>query len=226
VPVRAITLDLDDTLWPFAPVAGRIDAALTAWMAEHAPLTASRYGAAGARAALIAVRSERPDLAHLLSELRRESLRRVLADSGEDPALADAAVEAIMEARQQVDLYPDAAAALDLLSSRVPLLALTNGNADLARTGVARWFGGIVSATETGFGKPDARIFHLACERLRLPPCEVLHVGDNLLLDVRGALDAGMQAAWVHRDFEGEAPPGALRFRDLAALADSDLLAA
>src|SRR3546814_10938296 len=34
-PVRAITLDLDDTLWPFAPIGERIERVLDAWMREQ-----------------------------------------------------------------------------------------------------------------------------------------------------------------------------------------------
>ncbi|MCW2994052.1 MAG: HAD-superfamily hydrolase, subfamily variant 3, partial [Conexibacter sp.] len=150
MPIRAITLDLDDTLWPFAPVAVRVQAALAAWMAEHAPATAARFGPEAARETFLAVREQRPDLAHRIADIRREALRRMLASAGEDPALADAAVVVTTEVRQRIDLYPEVPAALDRLAAHVPLLAVTNGNAELERTGVARWFTGIVSAGEAG----------------------------------------------------------------------------
>jgi putative hydrolase of the HAD superfamily len=220
-PVRAITLDLDDTLWPFAPVAERIKAALEGWVAEHAPGATSTFDPDAASAVLVAVRRERPDIAHDLGACRREALCRMLGAAGEDPTLAADAFAVIYEARQQVDHYRDVGPALDRLSARVPLLALTNGNADLQRTGVARWFVGCVSPVDVGVEKPDARIFLAACERLALAPRDVLHVGDHLELDVAGALRAGMQAAWVHRDLDGDCPPGALRARDLLELADA-----
>jgi putative hydrolase of the HAD superfamily len=221
VPIRAITLDLDDTLWPFAPVAIRIQAALEGWLSEFAPMTAARFDPAAAHDALMAVRRERPHLEHRPADLRREALRRMLDVAGEDPELADAALAVVMQARQQVDLYPDVAPALDRLAARFPLVAVTNGNADLEHTGVARWFTDVVYAADVGVGKPDRRVFDLACERLGLPPEEVLHAGDDLVLDVGGALAAGLQAAWVHRDLAGEAPDGALRFLDMRALADA-----
>jgi hypothetical protein len=40
-PVQAITLDLDDTLWPVAPIGARIDLVLHEWMRE-AQATPSR----------------------------------------------------------------------------------------------------------------------------------------------------------------------------------------
>ena len=41
--IRAITIDLDDTLWPIWPIIARAEAALAAWMAEHAPATAAQW---------------------------------------------------------------------------------------------------------------------------------------------------------------------------------------
>ena len=68
-PVRAITLDLDDTLWPFAPVAQRIQAALEGWAAEHAPAASVAFDADAAREVLATVRRERPDIAHDLGAM-------------------------------------------------------------------------------------------------------------------------------------------------------------
>ncbi|PTT36933.1 HAD family hydrolase, partial [Stenotrophomonas sp. HMWF022] len=48
-PVLAITLDLDDTLWPFAPIGARIDQVLFDWMREHSPATAAMYPVAAMR---------------------------------------------------------------------------------------------------------------------------------------------------------------------------------
>lgn len=220
MPIRAITLDLDDTLWPFAPVADRIRTALEAWMAEHAPRTAARYDPEAVHQALEAVRRERDDLAHDMGAIRREAMRRLLAAAGEDPALAERAFAVVYEARQRVELFPESAAALDRLAKRFPLVAVTNGNADLERTGVARWFRGVIAAGDVGVGKPHPRLFELACSMVGEPPGAVLHAGDHLHLDVHGALAAGLRAAWVQREPDGDVPAGAVRVRDLAELAE------
>jgi len=47
--------------------------------------------------------------------------------------------------------------------------------------------------------KPDARIFHAAAQAAGVQPHEVLHVGDDVALDVLGGLNAGMQTVWVNR---------------------------
>ena len=218
--IRAVTLDLDDTLWPFAPVAAQIRGALDAFLAEHAPRTAARYEQAAVDEALAVVQKDRDDLAHDIGALRRAVLSHLLESAGEDPALADPAFEVIFAARQRIELYPDAAAALDRLAARVPLLAITNGNADLELTGVARWFVGCVAAHDVGVAKPHPAVFGAARERLGVPADAILHAGDDLETDVGGALAAGFQAVWVRRELPGVAPPGARTVTDLTELAD------
>lgn len=218
--IRALTLDLDDTLWPIGPTIVRAEATLRSWLSLHAPRVVRRYDAAAMRVMRDAVARDWPDRAHDLSALRRETLRRLLAGAGEDEALAAPAFDVFFAERQRVDLYDDALPALQRLAARWPVLALSNGNADLHRVGLADWFSGSLSAREAGVGKPDRRIFEVACARLGCAPGEVLHIGDDLALDVRGALAAGLQAAWVRRD--GQAPdPGVPCWQgpDLIALA-------
>jgi putative hydrolase of the HAD superfamily len=48
-------------------------------------------------------------------------------------------------------------------------------------------------------GKPDPRIFLAAAGAVDVTAQDVLHVGDDATLDALGALNAGMQAAWVNR---------------------------
>ncbi|KAB7534760.1 HAD family hydrolase, partial [Verminephrobacter sp. Larva24] len=39
--IRAISIDLDDTLWPIRPTIARAEAALLDWLGQHAPATAA-----------------------------------------------------------------------------------------------------------------------------------------------------------------------------------------
>jgi HAD superfamily hydrolase (TIGR01549 family) len=199
--ISAITLDLDDTLWPIWPTIERAEGVLQAWLLREAPKTASLLLTPGIlRELREATAKERSDLAHDLSALRRESIRTALKRAGEDPALADPAFEAFFEERQRVTLYEDALPALKWLSERYPLVAVSNGNADIHKTGVGRWFRTAFNARAFGSGKPHAPIFRAAAASVGLLPKDVLHVGDDAELDVVGGLNAGMQTAWLVRD--------------------------
>jgi putative hydrolase of the HAD superfamily len=208
--IRAISLDLDDTLWPIWPTIARAEAALSRWLAEHAPMTAALFASPEAlRELRDQMSAERPDLQNDFSALRRESIRQGLSKAGDDPRLAEPAFEVFFAERQRVDLYEDALPSLAFLAERFPLVALSNGNADIHRVGIGHYFKAGISAREFGVAKPDPRIFHAAAGALDLSPEAVLHVGDDPRLDALGALNSGMQAAWVNRsaaDWGYEAP--------------------
>lgn len=199
--IRAISFDLDDTLWPIWPTIERAERVLHEWLVRQAPKTASLLVTPGVlRELREATEKERSDLAHDMSAMRRESIRAALVRAGEDAALAEPAFDVFFAERQRVTFYDDALPALRWLSARYPLVAVSNGNADIHLTGVGRWFRAAFNARSFGSAKPHAPIFHAAAASVGIEPHEMLHVGDDAALDVVGALDAGMQAAWLVRD--------------------------
>src|SRR5690606_3677510 len=163
-----------------------------------------------------------------MSALRRLTLEAALRESGGDVALADAAYEAFFAERNRVECYPDAITALERISARLPVAALSNGNADLARIGLDHLFSAQLSACSFGRAKPDPAIFLAACAQLDAPPGEVLHVGDHPEADVAGAARAGLRSCWINRAGDdglratwrhAEVEPD-LHFDSLAGLAD------
>jgi HAD superfamily hydrolase (TIGR01549 family) len=207
VRFAAITLDLDDTLWPIQPVIERAEAELHRWLQQHAPATAQMFDVPGMRRLREAVALDFPEKNHDFTWLRHRAIEQALCAAGDDMALTDAAFAHFFHWRQQVVLYPDALPALKALSARWPLMALTNGNADLAVVGLADYFkAGILSARVFGLGKPHRAFFDAGCARLGVRPEQVLHVGDDWQLDVEGAHHAGLQAAWIQRDHHPDRP--------------------
>ena len=198
--VRAISFDLDDTLWPIWPCIQRAEKVLHEWLVIHAPMAAALFSNPEAlRDIRQHMTQQRPDLKHDLSALRRESIRLALYRAGENPLLAEPAFDAFFAERQKVEPFEDVLPAVEFLASRYPLVSLSNGNADLVRVGLSRHFRAAISAREFGVPKPDPRIFHAAAGAVGLTPEQVLHVGDDVLLDVLGAHNAGMQSVWVNR---------------------------
>jgi FMN phosphatase YigB (HAD superfamily) len=107
-------------------------------------------------------------------------------------------------------LLPGARAAISAAKLRGLTLAVTS-NWSPALPGLLEGLGiagdldvVLVSASER-LEKPDARLFQRTSERLGVAAHETLHVGNDLDRDVRGALAAGLQAAWV--DPSGTIPP-------------------
>lgn len=221
--IRAISLDLDDTLWPIEPVILRAEERLDAWLKQHCPESAKQFPIMAMRELRERISAEHPHLSHDFTAQRMLSLRAALHPHGYGDEHVDRAFAEYYAARNEVELYPEALQALERLAARFPLVSISNGNADLERIGLARFFRHSISSRAIGVAKPAAEIFHVACERLNLPPHAVLHVGDDPTLDVEGARAAGLRCAWLNRLPEALlpcAPAADLIVRDLSELAD------
>ncbi|MCX4746314.1 HAD family hydrolase [Kitasatospora sp. NBC_01287] len=207
--IAAISFDADDTLWDFGtPYRAALAATarrLTAMglRAPHGPVTADWLDALRARAAAALPGGT-------LDDIRTAAFEAALAACGRpDPVLArEVFTEFTRERHGGVTPYPEVPAVLAELAARFPLAVTTNGNTDPAAAGLGGVFRCVTNPYESGFQKPDPRIFHLTAERLGVPPAAVLHVGDHLDEDVLGARAAGLHARWLNRRGPG---PGAER---------------
>lgn len=204
--VRAITFDIDNTLWDLSAA---LDDALVEAHAELLNCTRAEVADSVdiARIALLreAVAEE---MAHLrgvssswLEDVRHESFRRLAGELGADAPddLAERMANAFFRRRfGAVTLFDGVRESLDSLVHRYRLGLVTNGNSSLVGTGLENHFSCHVAAGQHGWEKPDLRLFRVACARLQCDPSEIVHVGDSLPEDVAGAQLAGMRGVWFN----------------------------
>lgn len=175
------------------------ETSLYRWMQAHVPEITDLYEMETLRSKRIEILNQRPDLAHDMSKLRLESLQVLAEEMGLSDGWIHEAFEVFYEARQKISLYDDVAPALDLLMQDYRLAAVTNGNADIVKTGVARWFEFSVSAAEVGQQKPHPEFFKAVLFRAGVTTAEVVHIGDDQHRDIYGASQAGIRSVWVNR---------------------------
>ena len=101
-------------------------------------------------------------------------------------------------------VYPDVRPCLAALeSSGIRMAVLSNWDERLHEVlrgvGLSSAFDFVLPSVEGPAPKPDSRLFHLASQRLGLPPESILHVGDGWQEDFEGARAAGFQARWLKR---------------------------
>ena len=81
---------------------------------------------------------------------------------------------------------------------------------------------GVFTSEDAGSYKPRKELFELALQKTGLKPDEVIHIGDSISSDVKGASELGINALWLNR-FGKNIPDGvrsisslpeALGFRD------------
>ena len=196
----ALLFDLDDTLWPIGPVIAAAELSWHAWLAENAPGVAARFSVAELRARRMALLEQRPELVADLYNLRRVALEAVFAETGEDPAHIEGAMQHFHILRNAVTPFADVLPVLPLLQGMLRLGVITNGNADLEVIGLHHHFEYALASASFGRAKPDPAIFLAACEAMGVAPQDAVYVGDDLRLDVQGAQGAGLRAVWMNRN--------------------------
>ncbi|MBB4981551.1 HAD family hydrolase [Streptomyces nymphaeiformis] len=186
--VRAVCFDLGGTLVRPEAVAttGQVAEVLGISLDEARALMGK-----GAKRRLVTPQ----DLAHELA-----------ADFGR-PALADRLAEVLERARRRAEnpqLYADVPDMLAELRARgYALYAMTNalGSSVPEQDPPAfrEFLDGVFYSARTGAIKPEREAFAAVERTGGLRPGELLHVGDSMNADVRGAAAAGWNTAWVDR---------------------------
>jgi putative hydrolase of the HAD superfamily len=146
-------------------------------------------------------------------------------------ALIDAYASPAVQAPPEVD--QGARGALETLAGRGLTLGVVSNvmrtpgsvlRQILDRSGLLAPLKVLTFSDECGIRKPDPEIFRLTLRQIGVAPEDAVHVGDDPVLDVEGARDAGMAVIQVTADGRATAPvkPDLVisRLRDLPAALD------
>ena len=205
-PIRAITFDLDDTLWDIWSIIAKAEQRLHEWLVQHHPQVPAMFSTVELRELSAEVIAEQPHIAHDRTLVRKQALSLAAERAGCDVFCADSAYDVFYAARNDVVFFEEVLPVLERLAQRYALGALSNGNADIHRVGLGGIFDFALNAVDVGAAKPAPAMFQAACQRLDLPPAQIVHVGDDPEHDILGAAQAGFRTVWVNR--QGKTWPG------------------
>ena len=202
-PIQAMTFDLDDTLYDNHPVIDKTEEEVLRFVREYDPRFShfnnnDLYNFRGI------VAEQEPDVYHDITRWRWLSAKMMLCHYGynRDDALkgADEIMAHFTYWRNQIEVPESTHETLVKLAKKLPLVAITNGNAEPNACGLGDYFQFVLKAGPDGRSKPFCDMYRLAAKRLGIAPQAILHVGDNLITDVEGAIKSGMQACWINLD--------------------------
>src|SRR3954453_2736066 len=194
--IRAVTVDLDDTLYPQSAYLN------AAW--ESVAERGAELGlpAADLLAALAAISAEGSDKGTIID--------RALLAVGVAPERLRLFVPALVEtfggfAPRTLPCFPGVRDALAMLRSPVPLACIPDGNprgqrAKLAALGLSSSFDAVVVSDELGgrhLRKPHPAAFRAALGRLGAGAGGAVHIGDRPSKDVDGTARVGMRCIRV-----------------------------
>lgn len=197
--IRAVSFDLDDTLWPVAPVLARAELELMAWFQENYPRILEHFDVDAMRALRMSIALEQPHLADDMTGLRKTMIAQVAQLAGYGVDITEPAFAVFLHHRNRVEFYPEVMPVLQTLSARFCLGAISNGNADVRLVGLGELMRFAISASELGKAKPHPDTFRAAVEAAGITAKQMVHVGDDPRTDVAGAAAAGLRTVWINR---------------------------
>ena len=203
--IRAVILDLDDTLYAYEPLDAEARILVQAYACKKLSVTAQRYEEAF-ETARSAVKLRLGDVG--ASHNRMLYFQETLEILGVNP------VPMSLELYERywgtflhkMRLYDGAREFLDRMRERgVQLMICTDLTAQIQHRkietlGIAGDISCLVTSEEAGREKPSPEIFRLCLDKLGLEPQEVCCIGDSLKRDVDGACAAGMHAILFRPD--------------------------
>jgi putative hydrolase of the HAD superfamily len=200
-PFKAISFDLDDTLYDNHPVMKKAEADfithLNKTYPELAELTAHQWGLYKKHLA-----TEFPALKEDVSQWRVEILKRIMVIFGiqEYKAIefAQDAFAEFLRLRSDFVVPESSVKLLATLSEHYPVIAITNGNVDTDKINLSDKFQFILKAGDGLKAKPEGDLFTKAAHILDIAVTDILHIGDHLISDVYGAENNGAQAVWFN----------------------------
>ena len=124
---------------------------------------------------------------------------------------APAELEAFSASVKDWPPFPDSPRALQALHTKYKLAIISNIDDDLFAYSEQKLqvkFDWVITARQARSYKPSLNNFHLAFERIGLPPGKILHVAQSLYHDILPAKGLGLANVWVNRR-HGKAGSGA-----------------
>ena len=201
--ITTISFDVDGTLWDFETFTRQALHETIVELSNHDPQAASGLNVD----MIIDIRDQtHADMWGTINDLdaiRRESMCRALREVGRpNDELGSHLTDFYFQRRNEArTLFSDVRPALEQLAPHFKLGLLSNGNSRASVLGIEDLISfEVFSQDYDAMDKPDPRIFQITMREAGCEPHQLLHVGDALENDARGALNAGAVPAWLDRD--------------------------
>ncbi|NBI13799.1 5-amino-6-(5-phospho-D-ribitylamino)uracil phosphatase YigB [[Haemophilus] felis] len=198
-PFKVISFDLDDTLYDNSMVIALAEQKFLTKLQQESQLT--ELDSTQWRYWKSKVMQQDPILCEDVIAWRITATRILLQHHHKKPQEIQRIIQSSMaefiEWRHKISIPTQTFEVLNKLTQRYPLIAITNGNVDPKLIGLD-YFKLVLRGGEHGRAKPHSQLFHQTAQHFQISPQNILHIGDHLVSDVQGAIQAGCQAIWIN----------------------------
>ncbi|MDH2927511.1 HAD-IA family hydrolase [Lonepinella koalarum] len=203
-PFSVISFDLDDTLYDNTEIiklAMQEFIALLREKSQIAELDDKMWGIYRNQ-----VFQQDPIGCEDVTQWRINTIQVLLQEQGktavEIERISQNCIDHFLHWRHQINIPQQSIDVLNQLKQHFRLVAITNGNVEPERIGLEQ-FDLVLTGGVQGRAKPEADLFHQTARYFGIKSSEILHVGDHLVADVQGAIQAGCQAVWLNLSGKG-----------------------
>ena len=200
-PFKAISFDLDDTLYDNQPIIENAELSILAYLNKNFPELAELTRKQWLLYKDLEIKHF-PALAHDVSLARQQTLIRVMTIYGipqfKAVEYAKQAFAEFIRLRSAFTVPQKSVQLLERIGQSYPVIAITNGNVDEFQIQLDDKFQFILKAGKGFRSKPQGDLFIEAARRLDIEVTDILHIGDHLITDVYGAQNNGAQAVWFN----------------------------
>lgn len=196
-PISVISFDLDDTLYDNVPIMQNAEQQTQEFIARQYP-QASHWDIEHWQRRRLSVMQRNLQLSSDMTLLRLTTLSEGFSEAGiTAPWQAAEQVMAFFRYHRSNFMVDDhSLQLLQQLKCHYRLAAISNGNVECDKIGLADYFDLVIQPGEGLRGKPFADMFDRVKTHFEVPAERILHVGDHPYSDILGAHRAGCQSAW------------------------------
>ena len=197
--IQILSFDLDDTLYQNEEVIHAAEQAQFDAVCEVIP-KAKEIGLTFWGNLKSQVARQSPELVHDVTAWRYEVIRRGLAEFGiQDEAITEQVFNQFYNARSNFKVPEQTFSVLHKLKQQFKLVAVTNGNADIERIGLADYFQGYYRAGVNGCKmKPYPDMLMKVMQDFSVEAHNILHIGDNVGSDIQASINANVDNFWFN----------------------------
>ena len=201
--IKLITFDLDDTLWDNHPTIIKAEVDTRKWIEDQ--VGEVEWGDLNdfleLREDLI---KEDKSIAWDISKLRKEIFRIKLSHINPTELrdeIVNKAFEIFISKRHEVTFFDGVKRCISDLSEKYSLGILTNGNADIYKFDIGKYFKFSISSLEAKDSKPNRSHFDMALTKVNGVGFEnILHIGDHQVNDIFAANELGIDCLWFNNN--------------------------
>ncbi|WP_439242189.1 HAD-IA family hydrolase [Lonepinella sp. BR2474] len=203
-PFKVISFDLDDTLYDNVPVIHQAEQKCIEFLRNASQI--AEFSNEIWFDCKKQIFQQDPIFCENVTQWRIKTIHRLLQKYGKSAVeieqISQDCIAHFLHWRHQIDVSQQSLDVLNQLKQQVPLVVITNGNVMPERIGLNQ-FELVLTAGVQGRAKPEPELFQQTAQHFGIKPSEILHVGDNLDTDVKGAIQAGCQAMWLNLSGKG-----------------------